>query len=155
MNKKIFLYWRIINTVLLGIALFLPWEVIYSDVAPITSFESPGWMVLFISFEVLIEDPKVLDYFQGTLIRVGETCFIFYMLLNCILVMRYNHSLSQYLRTPLLLTGIFSVLISIQIFEPMFNMGTTWGYWVTCIILLSGLFLEIFELNLLRQTKKI
>jgi hypothetical protein len=137
----------------LGAALFLPWKVICSDIFLGACFEILGWSALFISIKVIIEAPELLSYIQGTLIRIGEVCLIFYALLNCILIMVSNHFLTRYLQRLLLITIILSLLMSVQIVEPMFNTGLTWGYWLTCIGLLSCLLLEISETIHLKPTE--
>lgn len=145
MNKRNTLYWRITNTVFLLISFFLPWHVVCSDVRLDFCFDVPGWRVVFISIEVLLEAPELLSYIEGTLIDVGEVCLILYTLLNCTLIVAYHHSVTKYLRRLSLITIVFSILMIRQIGEPMFNTGLTWGYWLTCIGLLSGLILEIVE----------
>lgn len=153
MNNKILLYWRIMNIVFLITTFFLPWVVVCSDVILDACFKISGWSKLYISIEVIMNNPELLSYVQGTLIKIGELCLMVYTLLNCILIMAYNHFLTKYLRRLLLVMGVLSILMTIQIFEPMFNAGLTWGYWMTCIGLLSGLFLETLELIPLKQNK--
>jgi len=153
MKKKNLLYWRIINTIFLGTTLFLPWKVLCSDVLLGVCFEISGWNAIFSSIKVIVESPELLSYIQGTLIRIGEVCLIFYTLLSFILIVIYSHSRIKYLRRLVLIVIVLSVPIGIQIVEPMFNTGLTGGYWLVCIGVLSGLLLESAEIIHLEPTE--
>jgi hypothetical protein len=124
--------WRLVNTGILLYGFFSPWQTFSSDIGPpFVTFETTGFEWITVWFwepQLIISSPVVfLALLCVPIATIINTYKSFFPCLKC---------------RRLLLLSLGGSLIGSTIFYSWNEERLAWGFWVTCIGLLSSVLFE-------------
>ena len=142
--------WRVLNSLVLATAFFLPWEIGFLDFGPAKPIMIVGWEVVLYSIPYDLLNIYFFSCFYcmvNWLIAIGYLSLVIYSILNFLQASNLlGKSRYQNQQKVLNFCVVTSGLFFLRIVFPLIATTLVWGYWLACAGLLSSLWLEAVEL---------
>jgi len=143
--------WRIINTIVFGMGLVIPWILIELDAYSLPA--TPGWEFILTTWLGVSDDFSVngfdLRMWPFWLLGFSGVLLILYMILNIYLITKDVSQKGNKLFS-LILLGVAGVLL----FHALIGDRPLLGYWLMNLGLLSSAILEWTNVDMNLQTRK-
>jgi hypothetical protein len=141
--------WRLLNVLVVLAGMTAPWFVIPSDLLPGLQESISGWRFV-VNLAIATIRPPPIDIWplrvRDGLTATGGIFIGIYCVANLVLLFQpWRNNKPRGWHVALLGSGILGSLVLVQPFDPISG-PPLWGYWMTCLGMLSSVALEAIDL---------